>query len=252
MSECNAISTPIPTNLNYKALEADEDCGAPCRNLIGCLMYVMLSTRPDLCATLNILSRYQNKSNKELWQCLKRVLRYIKGTLDVKLIYKKCNYKEKLVGYVDADWANNETDRRSTTGYIFKTFDNCTVTWNTKRQSSVAASSTEAEYMALFEAVKEALWLKSLLKGIHIEITNPITLYEDNKSCIALASNPTGHKRSKHIDIKYHFTREQVENKIICLKYLSTGDQQADLLTKALPAPRLQELRSKLGLLGAE
>lgn len=249
MSECNAVSTPLPPKLNYDALESDVDCGAPCRNLIGCLLYAMLCTRPDLCISLNILSKYQSKSNKELWQSLKRVLRYIKGTIEIKLIYKRCDFVEKLIGYVDADWATDETDRRSTTGYVFKMFDNCTVTWNTKRQSSVAASSTEAEYMALFEAVKEALWLKSLLKGIQIQILHPIILFEDNQSCIAIATNPTNHKRSKHIDIKYHFTREQVENKMICLKYVSTGNQEADLFTKSLPAPRFKELRCKLGLL---
>lgn len=248
MDECNPVSTPLPIKLNYALLDSDENCGAPCRHLIGSLMYVMLCTRPDLCTALNMLSKYQNKSNKELWQNLKRVLRYIKGTIEVKLIYKRSNFVEKLIGYVDADWASNETDRRSITGYVFKIFENCTVTWNTKRQSSVAASSTEAEYMALFEAVKEALWLKSLLQSMGIEILHPITLFEDNQSCISIATNPTGHKRSKHIDIKFHFSREQVVNKIICLKYLSTGNQEADLFTKMLPAPRFQELRCKLGL----
>lgn len=211
-------------------------------------MYAMLCTRPDLCVALNFLSKYQNKNNKELWQSLKRILRYIKGTIELKLIYKKNEYNELIIGYVDADWGSNETDRKSVTGFVFKLFENCTITWNSKRQNSVAASSTEAEYMAAFEAVKEALWLQSLLAGINIIISGPIILFEDNKSCIAIANNPTIHKRSKHINIKYHFTREQVQNSLICFKYLSTVDQEADLFTKSLPAPRFQELRSKLGM----
>ena len=249
MNECNPVSTPLPLKLNYSALNSDDSYDAPCRNLIGCIMYAMLCTRPDLCTAINLLSRYQNKSNKELWLCLKRILRYIKGTINIKLVYKRNeNYDEILTGYVDADWANDELDRKSTTGCLFKLFKNCTVTWFTRRQNSVAASSTEAEYMAVFEAVKEALWIKSLLVSINVDMSEPIILYEDNQSCIAMSNNPVNHKRSKHIDIKYHFTREQVENKTVRLKYLSTGHQEADILTKSLPMHQFRELREKMGL----
>ena len=154
-------------------------------------MYILVCTRPDLSTAINILSRYSNKNNKELWQCLKRVLRYLKGSMNLKLVYKKSNYHHILSGYVDSDWGGDErTDRKSTTGFVFKLFERCTISWNTKRQASVAASSTEAEYMALFEAVKEGLWLR-----------------------LSIANNPTSHKRSKHIDIKYHFSRELMKTK---------------------------------------
>lgn len=248
MHECNPVSTPLPSKLNYVALNSNEKYDAPCRNLIGCLMYAMLCTRPDISIAVNILSRYMNKNNKELWQCLKRVLRYIKGSLDLKLTYIQGDYNDLLCGYVDSDWGSNEIDRKSTTGYLFKLFDRCTVSWNTKRQISVAASSTEAEYMALFEAVREALWLKSLATSININISEPITIYEDNNGCISIANNPTNHKRSKHIDIKYHFSREQIENNIIKLQYLPTGKQLADALTKPLAALKFQELRFEMGL----
>lgn len=165
------------------------------------------------------------------------------------MVYKrKADYVEILAGYVDADWASNELDRRSTTGCLFKLFENCLVTWITRRQNSVAVSSTEAEYMAVFEGVKEALRLKSLLASINVNISELITFYEDNQSCIAMSNNPINHKRSKHIDIKYHFTREQIMNKVICLKYLPTGDQEADLLTKSLPPQQFKELRDRMGL----
>lgn len=135
--------------------------------------------------------------------------------------------------YVDSDWGGNDVnDRKSTTGYLFKLFNNCTITWNTNRQMSVAALSTEAEYMALFEAVKEALWLKSLAASIKMNIDNPIVNFEYNNGCISIAINTTSQKRSKHIDIKYHFSREQVENNIIKLFYIPTGKQIADVLTK--------------------
>lgn len=249
MIDCNSVSTPLPSKLNYEALNSEEYHDAPCRSLIGCLMYIMVCTRPDLCVAINILSRYTNKHNKELWQCLKRVLRYLKGTIDLKLTYVRCNFNDILTGYVDSDWGGNDkTDRKSTTGYLFKMYENCIVCWNTKKQASVAASSTEAEYMALFEAVREALWLKSLAASINIKILKPIKIFEDNVSCTSIANNPVNHKRSKHIDIKYHFSREQIDKNVIKLEYVPTGEQLADTLTKPLPAPKFIELRNGLSL----
>lgn len=250
MQDANSVKTPLENKLNYEALNSDEKHNAPCRNVIGCLMYIMLCTRPDLSTSVNILSRYVNKNNIELWQCLKRVLRYLKGTIDLKLCYQRCDdYKNILCGYVDSDWGGNDTqDRKSTTGYLFRLFDNCTITWSTKKQMSVAASSTEAEYMALYEAVREALWLKSLAISINVVIDQPILIYEDNNGCISIANNPSNHKRSKHIDIKYHFSREQVEKNIIKLNYIPSGQQLADALTKPLPAITFQGMRSQMGL----
>lgn len=249
MSDCNSCNSPFASKLDYAALNSDTHCEGPCRNVIGCLMYAMLCTRPDLCAAVGIFSRYQSKNNEELWKCLKHLLRYIKGTVDLKLTYEKCDYKQLIVGYVDSDWGGDLIDRKSTTGHLFKVFDNCTISWNTRKQNSVAASSTEAEYMALFEAAREAIWLKSLLNSISILVIQPITIFEDNNSCISIANNPTNHKRSKHIDIKYHFTREQIVNKIIKLEYISTGNQLADIFTKMVPTAKFLELRRKLNLI---
>lgn len=209
----------------------------------------MLCTRPDLSTAVNILSRYLNKNNKELWRCLKRVLRYLKGSQNIKLVYERGNYINLLSGYVDSDWGGNDlNDRRSTTGYLFKLFDRCTICWNTKRQASVAASPTEAEYMALFEAVREALWLRSLAKGLNIDVLKSIVIYEDNNGCISIANNPTNHKRSKHIDIKYNFFREQVEKGIIKLLHIPTGNQLADILTKPLPVAEVPKAEKWTGL----
>jgi len=192
-----------------------------------------------------------NKNNAELWICLKRILRYFKGNIDKKLEFKKnLSFENIFVGYADSDWGGNEIDRKSTTGFLFKMFNQNLICWNKKNQNSVAASSTKAEYMALFEAVREALWLKSLLESVHIQFERPIKLYEDNQGCKSIANNPSCHKRSKHIDIKYHFTREQIENNVICIEYISTENQLADILTKPLLAPRFMDLRGKMGLDG--
>lgn len=173
----------------------------------------------------------------------------MKGTIDLKLTYKQGDYKDILTGYVDSDWGGSEnTDRKSTTGYAFMLYERCVICWNTKKQSSVVASSTEAEYMALFEGVREALWLKSLAASININITKPIVIYEDNNGCINIANNPTNHKKTIHIDIKYHFSREQIEKNVIKLEFIPTGSQLADVLTKPLPAPKLKEFRKGLGL----
>ena len=124
----------------------------------------------------------------------------------------------------------------------------CTICWNTKWQASVVASSTEAEYTALFEAVKEVLWLKSLAVSININVLQPIVIYEDNDGCISVANNPSSHKRSKHIDIKYHFSREQIEKRVIQLEFVPTGNQSADVLTKPLSAIKFLEFRTRMSL----
>lgn len=248
MSDCNPVSTPLECQVDYTELNSCETTEVPCRNLIGCLMYIMVCTRPDLSFSINLLSRFTNKNNRKLWSYLKRVLRYLKGSMNFKLTYTRNSYDNFLCGFVDSSWGDNELDRKSTTGYVFKLFEQCTLCWQTKRQQTVAASTTEAEYMALFEAVRESLWLKSLVTSINVQVTRPIPIYEDNNGCISIANNPTSHKRSKHIDIKYHFSREQVENNIIKLIYVSTGNQLADILTKPLPTVRFSALREKLGV----
>ncbi|EFA11977.1 Copia protein-like Protein [Tribolium castaneum] len=189
-------------------------------------------------------SRYQSTPTEELWQVLKRILRYIKGTIDYELFYPK-QESEQLVGYADADWAADIDDRKSTTGFLFKVCG-ATVSWCIRKQSVVAISSTEAEYIALAEAAREGLWLLHLIKDFGFDDT-AFKIFEDNESCIRLADH-SEHKILKHIDVKYNFIRELVQNKIIKIEYVCTTEQIADILTKSLDKSQFNKLSLKLGL----
>jgi len=185
---------------------------------------------------------------KEHWSGVKRVLRYIKGTLNYGLKFESTNNGNvDLSGFADADWAGDLVCRKSTSGYVFQ-LESSTVSWRSKQQSVVALSSTEAEYIALCLASQEATWLRKLLESIGFKQSDATTLYEDNQGTIALAKNAKSHSRTKHIDIKYHYVRESVEEKNIKLVYCSTEGMIADILTKGLPKPKFEQLRFLLGV----
>lgn len=249
MEDCNSHQTPLPSNLDWEGLNSDESCDYNCQSLLGSFMYLMLCTRPDLSFAINVISRFVSKNNITVWKYLWGMLRYLKGTAELKLMYVQ-NPSDKVrlfTGYADSDYANDVTSRRSTTGYVFKMFDNCCITWSTKKQNSVAASSTEAEYMALFEAVREAKWLQSLALSINLNVNN-ILIYEDNMGCISIAENSVNHNRTKHIDVRYHFVRERLEDNTITLKHIDTQNQVADTFTKPLAEVKFIESRNNLGL----
>lgn len=206
-----------------------------CRSLIGSLMYATIGSRPDLAMPVYFLSRFQSKPNKILWQALKRVLRYVKETIDYTLIYK-CNPKDKiLVGYADADFAR-DNDRKSTSGYLFKLFNN-TIIWKSKKQHCVSLSTTEAEFVSLCEAVAMLCWVRKLLLDLDLNI-GCVTMYEDNQSTIKAVSN-YDKGRLKHIDIKYQFIKEKVTQNLVNIVYLNTENQLADMLTKPLNRNKL-------------
>ena len=153
-----------------------------------------------------------------------------------------------MCGYSDADWAGDIESRRSTSGYAFMMSGGC-ISWRSKKQRTVALSSTEAEYMALSEATQEAVWLKVFLCELgEMASDDAIKIYEDNQGSIALAKNPEFHKRTKHIDIRYHFVREKVEEGEVVLQYVSTTDMLADIMTKAITAVQFENLRNRLGI----
>lgn len=238
----------IPADPNQVLMKSNIENTSvyPYRQLIGSLMYAMTGTRPDIANALGEVAKYCDNYTKEHWAAAKRILKYLKSTSSLGIKY--CGDSRKnLQGYADANWATDVDTRRSTTGYVF-TLNTGAVSWKSRRQPTVAASTTEAEYMALFDATREAIWLRRLLKDMKMLKNKVITIYQDNQGCIALAKNPVSQQRTKHIDIKFHFVREQVKMKTIELTYMKTDEMLADGLTKNLSRTKFNFYIDGLGL----
>jgi hypothetical protein len=178
---------------------------------------------------------------------VRRIYRYLLGTTGLKLTYGES--EKVLTGYADADGSMGE-DRRAVSGYAFL-IDGGAVSWSSKRQEIVSLSTTESEYVAATHATKEALWLRSFIGQIFEPLVEPITLFSDNQSAIALAKDHQYHARTKHIDIRFHFIRWIIEEGKLRLVYCPTADMVADTLTKALPSPKVKHFAAELGLRAA-
>lgn len=244
MSEGNPISSPMEKGLN---LERENTCSdnIPYQQLIGSLMYLGILTRPDISFAISFLSQFNNCYGETHWKHAKHVLRYLKGTKNFGLKFSKSD--SHLEGFVDADWGSDKLDRKSYSGFCFR-FSNSLISWESRKQSTVALSSTEAEYMALSDASKEAIYLKNLLNDL-VGINEPVLLLNDNKSAHSLTCNNLFNRRSKHIDIRYHFIRDIFSKKLIKIQYLPTDEMVADILTKSLCPKRHDKLVQSLGLI---
>ncbi|KAE8727554.1 putative ribonuclease H protein [Hibiscus syriacus] len=203
----------------------------PYANTVGSLMYAMVCTRPDISQAVGVVSRYMHDPGEGHWQAVKWILRYLRQTVDVGLVFEQDEaLGQCVVGYADSDYAGDLDKRRSTTGYLF-TLAKAPVSWKFTLQSTVALSTTEAEYMAVSEAVKEAIWLNGLMEDLGV-VQSHISLYCDSQSAIHLAKNQVYHSRTKHIDVKYHFVREIFEERKILLQKIATSENPADMMTK--------------------
>ena len=179
------------------------------------------------------------------WKAAKQVLKYLKNTSTLGLHYIKSSKAPELSAYVDADYAGDLDARKSTTGYIFY-YGNCPVSWSSTLQPVVATSSTYAEYIALASAAQECTYLRAILEDMGSRACGPTLLREDNQGAMFLSNNPAFHKRSKHIEVRFHYIREQVSNKSVILEYVKTSDNVADILTKQLPLGPFKTHRTKL------
>ena len=246
LSDCKPCYTPASLD-PWTRFEVANRINYPYREAIGSLMYLMLCTRPDIANALGCVAKYCDEYDQSHWIAVKRIIRYLNTTKDLKLTYG-VGFEKGLACYADASWGDDLNNRRSTTGYLTK-LDGNLISWKSQRQPTVALSSTEAEYMSLAAAVHEVIWLKRMLSSLKIYPNSKVKIYQDNQGAIALAKNPIFHQRTKHIDIKYHFVREKVESGDVELIYVPRVMMQADFMTKNLPKPKFTKDVNTIGLI---
>ncbi|KAH9671238.1 Integrase catalytic domain-containing protein [Citrus sinensis] len=256
MTDCKSVKTPLAAHFKLSSLqcpksnqEKDEMSVVPYANAVRCMMYAMVLTRPDISHALSVVSRYMASPGQDHWQAAKWILRYLKGTLEYGLVYGRSDGKGKgICGFVDADFAGDLDRRRSLSGYIYM-FDGCLIDWKASLQHVVALSTTEAEYTAAAEAVKEALWLKGLMAELGLA-QKTVEVFCDSSSAIYLSKNPAHHERTKHIDIKLHFIRNEVSKGVVKMVKIHTDSNPADMLTKVVSTAKLKFCLNMAGLCG--
>jgi hypothetical protein len=246
MSSCHPASTPVDTSPKLAA-EAGRPVADPSayRSLAGALQYLTF-TRPDIAYAVQQICLHMHDPRDQHLALVKRVLRYIKGTLRHGLQLTP-SVTDRLVAYTDADWAGCPDTRRSTSGYCVFLGDNL-ISWSSKRQHTVSRSSAEAEYRAVANAVAEASWLRQLLQELHRPLHSATVVFCDNVSAVYMSTNPIQHQRTKHIEIDLHFVRDRVALGHIRVLHVPSSRQFADIFTKGLASPLFLDFRSSLSV----
>ncbi|CAL2244033.1 unnamed protein product [Prunus armeniaca] len=249
LSECKPVSIPLVTS---EKLSKDDGSGLASeeqyRRIVGSLLY-LTATRPDIMFAASLLARFMHCPTSKHLGTAKRVLRYVKGTLDYGLEYVKGKWAV-LIGYCDNDWSGSVDDSKSTSGYAFS-FGSGVFAWASVKQNCVALSTAEAEYISASEATTQAIWLRFVLEDFGELQTEATPLHCDNISAIAITRNPVFHQKTKHIDRRYHFIKDALQEGTVDLIYCPTNEQLADIFTKALAKDRFCYLREKLGVKSA-
>jgi hypothetical protein len=207
------------------------------KQIIGSLMY-LTATIPDLMFAVNMIARFMEHPVETHMTAAKRILRYLKGTIELGILYKRGESK-KLIAYSDSDYGGDIDDMKSTSGAI---------AWSSRKQPIVTLSTTEAEFIAAAHCVCEGIWLKRILDSIGLQQQPCLTVLCDNNSTIKLSKNPVMHGRSKHIDIRFHFLRNLSCEGLVELVYCASKEQIADVMTKALSLPQFENFRKLLGV----
>ena len=215
------------------------------RGMIGSLLYLTAS-RPDISFSVGLCARFQSNPKESHLTAVKRILRYLKGTDNLCLFYPRSD-DFMLRGFTDADYAGDLVNRKSTSGMV-QFIGSCLVSWGSKKQNTVALSTAEAEYVAAAACCSQVLWIKQQLRDFGIKF-NCITIYCDNTSAICISKDPVHHSRVKHIHIRHHFLKDNVEKGLIKLDFCQTDNQIADILTKPLNRERHEKMRMELGMI---
>ena len=219
----------------------------PYRELIGSLMFLCTVTRFDLAYAMNLMSRFLDNHNVNHWEAAKRILKYLKGTIAYGILYRSSGSNCDLIGYCDTDFAGDMQTRKSTSGYVFL-YCNGPISWCAQRQKIVTLSSTAAEYVSASAATREIVWLRKLFNDIGFPCTKSTMLNIDNQSAIQLVKNPVLHRRTKHIEIQYHFIKEKYECGAVNVQYVPSELQLADIFTKALAREQFVRVCNSIGL----
>lgn len=218
----------------------------PYRELLGSLMYLYIGTRPDLSFAIQYLSRYQANPGRAHWDAALHVLRYLKGTVDLKITYS-ASRPLTPVGYADADLRGCLDTGRSTSGYVFITSGG-PVCWSSKRQQRISTSTTEAEYKALCHAGQTALWIDNFLSEIGIEIDRPLVIHTDNKGALDISKHATQHGKTRHFKLDSFWLREAIQEEELALKLIPSGMNLADVFTKVVTRDQFIRARDMLGM----
>nr|KYP31168.1 Retrovirus-related Pol polyprotein from transposon TNT 1-94 [Cajanus cajan] len=245
MLACKPSAVPMESNLKLHTNSGSPlaDPGSY-RRLVGRLLYLTIS-RPDICYTVHKLSQFVANPHSEHMNAAHMLLRYLKHTVGQGILFK-ATFDTKLHAYVDADWGSCLDSRRSTTGFcIF--LGNSLISWKAKRQKTVSKSSVEAEYRSLASVFTELTWLRNFLTDFNID-TPYAVVYCDNKAAIHIATNPTYHESTKHLEINLHYVREQMERGALKLIHVRNHHQLANIFTKTLPRNAFLNILSKLGI----
>ncbi|GJU56483.1 retrotransposon protein, putative, ty1-copia subclass [Tanacetum coccineum] len=228
--------------------ELDKMSRVPYVSDIGSIMYAMTCTRPDVSFALSMVSRHQQNPGEGHWTAIKNILKYLRNTKGRFLVYG--GEKElRVTGYCNAGWQTDKDDSRSQSGWVFL-LNGGAVTWKSSKQDTVADSTCESEYIAACEASKEAIWMKNFIGDLRVvpTVQDPIEIFCDNESAVALTKEPKDHGKSKHIERKYHFVRSKVEEGHVIVKDIRSEDNLADPFTKALAKSKHDEHAKSIGL----
>lgn len=248
MEDAKPKTVPLSSSTRLSAGDEDETLDTkamPYSELVGSLLYLSVCTRPDITQAVGALARYMAHPKMAHWNAAKGVLSYLAGTKEAHITFEAGN--TELLGYCDADYAGDIDTRRSTTGYVFL-LNGGAISWSSRLQPTVAASTTEAEYMAAAHAVKEALWLRKLMTDFNKLEPGPVRIKTDNQAALSLLKYPISSMRSKHIDVIHHFARERVARGEVTFDYVPTTKMIADMMTKALPEGKHTECCHAMGM----
>jgi hypothetical protein len=250
MENNNSVKNPIVPGTKLSKDEGGTKVDATLfKQMVGSLMYLTI-TRPDLMYGVSLISRYMSRPTMSHWLAAKRILRYLKWSTELGILYTKNEGFSKLLVFTDSGYAGDLDDRRSTSGYVFM-IGSGVVSWSSKKQPVVTLSTTEDEYIATVLCACQCIWLKRILRNIGVEQVEGTIIQCDSSYVVQLAKNPVFHGKSKHIHVRFHFLRDLVNEGVVELKYCNSQEQVADLMTKPLKLEQFEKLRGMLGMVSA-